>query len=392
MNKYEEDLNFLLKELEKRHICFYFYHSKEEILELKNKLIKLYPLDNIYNLYYVANYIISVTLDKYDQHTKLLPFFKMLPININYIDGRLYIMNSTPTEAKLKYIKKINGIDINELLNEYKLIVPRSTPENYILNLRSSYNSILNMFILKTLPSIDKSCSEFEIELSDGSILKYNYKEKYPYPNKTNKENLSYEIIDNSIIKIHYDYCFDKSNAMQYLIYSLKSMNYTKYIIDIRGNPGGNSDTIEPLIEFLNNKDYQIVTLVDNCVFSAGRWAIESLKKIGSKFIGTKIGMPSNSFGNIGEPIYLPNSQLKLMYSTKYFPFTRNAPISIDNQEEFKKFNIPENQKFFIPFEFTPDIFCENSIEDIENNYDRVLNEGIKYLDKNYTQNEKIKM
>jgi hypothetical protein len=59
---------------------------------------------------------------------------------------------------------------------------------------------------------------------------------------------------------------------------------------------------------------------------------------------------------------------------------------------KFKKFNIPENQKFFIPFEFTPDIFCENSIEDIENNYDRVLNEGIKYLDKNYTQNEKIKM
>ena len=42
--------------------------------------------------------------------------------------------------------------------------------------------------------------------------------------------------------------------------------NITKFIIDIRGNTGGNSNIIKPLIKYLDGK--QVITLVDKYVFS----------------------------------------------------------------------------------------------------------------------------
>ena len=69
-----------------------------------------------------------------------------------------------------------------------------------------------------------------------------------------------------------------------------KDNNITNFIIDIRGNFGGNNTVIYPLLDFLKNSNFNVITITDRNVFSSGRFALIDLINIGSKTIGEDIG------------------------------------------------------------------------------------------------------
>ena len=111
MNEYKSDVDYLIKELEDKHICFYFDKSKEETDNYIKSIIQKYPVNTIWDLYYVCTSIISNTLGPYDQHTNVYPIQKDWPSILKYIDNKLYLIESDNEKAKFKYIVKINNIE-----------------------------------------------------------------------------------------------------------------------------------------------------------------------------------------------------------------------------------------------------------------------------------------
>lgn len=154
--------------------------------------------------------------------------------------------------------------------------------------------------------------------------------------------------------------------------------NITKFIVDIRGNTGGNSNIIKPLIKYLDGKE--VITLVDKYVFSSGRFAIVDLKRIGSIFVGTNIGTTLNCFGNVSRneiDAYL----LPISYKYFYYDELSISMIGIDKKSDFIKFkNNINNKKYFESQIFEPDYYVEKTIEDYKNNYDRQLEFAIGLL------------
>lgn len=377
MNEYKSDIDYLIRELEDKHICFYFDKSKEEVAEYTEKIIQKYPVNTIWNLYYVGTSIISKTLGPYDQHTNIYPIQKDWPSILKYIDNKLYLIKSDNEKAKFKYIVKINNVHIDKLIDEYRNMLYCENEAYFIFSIESFLFGFCNMFIIKSLPSINKEDDNIKIELNDGTVLDYEYNGKYEYFRYDIKENMSFYLKDGIPI-ITYNRCRDEENKMNKLVKSLSKIDISKIIVDLRYNGGGNSSIIKPLIELLKKRKSKIIILVNEKVFSAGCFAITDLKELGGVSIGTDVAMPMNSFGNLGEGFKLPKSKLEGNYSYKYFYFDFSQCYNLCTKEDFAKFNTADNKHYFKPIYLKPDVCCKENIENIKNEKDIVLEKAIE--------------
>ena len=380
---YKKELKQILNIIEEKHIDMYFNITKEELNKYVEELLNKHELKDEYDLYYYTNVIIKKIFDRFDSHTYLIwndADFN-LPIRLRYIDNKLYITRTDEDNIDLLYgqILKINNVDINKLIEEIKAMTAYSTAGYLQIKIETIlYNGIK----LKSLPSIDSNTKEFEYEiLKDNKIVKRKLTKQTNELIDLNKwkKNYSYEIIDNSIYVVYNACKEDYKGQMQELVNNIKQIseekNIENFIIDLRGNMGGNADYIKPLIEFLKGK--KVVTLTNNYIFSGGRWALIDLKNIGSKFIGTEIGTTLNCFGNI--KVERPSKYI-LPVSEKYFYYDENSKSikQIKEKEDFIEFkNNIDNQKYFEPQIFEPDYYVENTIEDYKNQYDRQLDSAL---------------
>lgn len=381
----KEKIKDILNLIEERHIDMYFNISKEELDRYIDEIIEMYDINDDYSLYYYTNMIIKKIFGIYDSHTKLL-FEKgdfYLPVRLKYINNKLYIIRTTKETKTLLYseVKKIENIDINIIIEEIKSIVASST-EEYVTSQIELF--LINGYKIKSLPSIDSKLDEFNFTVnSDEKIIdmKLTKDEGYLLPVNKPKENYSYELKDDKII-IVYNKCREEYDGQMIEFVNKiesesKKFGIEKFIIDIRGNQGGNSEIINPLIEFL--KDKKTVTLVDEYVFSGGRFAILDLKNINSKFVGTGIGTQLNCFGNAPITKY---DNFIIPISNKYFYMDTSYSYDdfryADTKEKFKK--LKQNKELFVPQIFEPDYYSKKNIDDYKVGFDRELEFAIELL------------
>lgn len=145
---------------------------------------------------------------QYDSHTRLI--FKnsrcSLPIQLKYIDKKLYIVKTSVNYENINYgyIKKINGVGIDQLISELELIVPYSTIGFFESQIESTFK---NMFKMKSLPSvandIDIDSFHYTIVKNDVEMDVNLFPEDFSFSNDT---NYSMEINDNVMI-ITYNSC-----------------------------------------------------------------------------------------------------------------------------------------------------------------------------------------
>lgn len=162
MNEYKSDVDYLIKELQDKHICFFFDKSKEETDDYIKNILQKYPVNTIWDLYYVSTSIISNTLGPYDQHTNVYPNQKDWPSILKYIDNKLYLIESDNEKAKFKYIVKINNVDIEKLIDEYRNMMCCENEAYFIFSIESFLFGFSNMFIIKSLPSIKKKMTLYQ--------------------------------------------------------------------------------------------------------------------------------------------------------------------------------------------------------------------------------------
>jgi len=370
MNKYNNAIIEMINILEKEHLSFPLEVSKEELNDYVNIVLGK-NINNDYDFNYYANNIIKYALNSYDSHTKLActSFSKnKLPIKLKVINNKLYIIDTYGYDnIKYKKIVHINDIEINKLIKEIDFMTCSSTKEHLCDIVESSF---VYPESLRCLESINNDCKNIKIDFSDNSNIVFDANKEYPKLSEI--KNYSYEINENIII-IHINKCtLEYPDQIIDLISELKEKEINNYIIDIRGNGGGDDTIFNPLIQHL--KDKNIITLVDNKVYSSGRHLLMYLKQIGSKTIGTGISTSLNSFGARKRINLESLDNYRLNITTKYLYFDDNLNmLSINSKDDLNKLD----KDIFKPQIFKPDIYVENSIDDYRNGVDKQLEVAI---------------
>lgn len=387
MMDYKEQIDKCIHFLEKEHLDFYFSVSKEDLEKYVIQLEKRYPLKDDYDFYYVMNCIIKYACNKHDSHTMM--YFKkssFTPIKMHFIQGIPYITYIHESYAKyndLLYseVIGINGVDMKQIEKELEAIIPYST-KGWLYD--SMRGALTNISVIKSLPSIQNNCQTITFEVLDKHHEKKKIKISLPAPNINipAKPYIYWELKDN-IIVIHYWKCRENyENQMQQIVKEISEVaeknNIHQYIVDIRNNQGGNSNIINPLIHYLDGKD--IITLVNNGVFSSGRFALEDLQRIGSKVIGCDVGTSLNAFGDMNpNKMEMDSFILGTIKTYWYCDTSKHMIYGQKSKKEFKEFKKDVKNKAYLENDyFKPDIYVENSIDDYRNGYDRVLDTALQ--------------
>ena len=376
MKKYNNDLDYLINLLEAVHPNLYQNISKEEIYKLINNLkIK----DNISSLSQFIYQTKLILAKINDPHTILIDYVCKVPFDLKIIDDHAYIIRTSDKYSDVLFgeIISINDVDVKEIIDEIGKSISYLCDEWKENMLERSLN---NIALLWALPSLNEKKS-FTYEIKINNEVKkatFNIGEEYLI---SDKPVLPYSYsIDNSkhLMTIRYSSCKEDENYNFSLFLSdikksVEEGKISNFIVDLRGNKGGNASVIDPLIKYLKRKN--IVTLVDKGVFSSGSLAVLDLRKIGSIFIGTRIGTPFNCFGDT-QTYKLPESGLTGFVSKKYFYIDESGILlSVASKKEYDE-KITNKEKIMKFFE--PDIYAENSIDDYKNGVDRAYEEALQ--------------
>ena len=110
------------------------------------------------------------------------------------------------------------------------------------------------------------------------------------------------------------------------LMEAVNEYPFTKFVVDLRLNSGGNSGIADPLIDVLAadervNQPGRLFVIIGRHTYSSAILNALSLKeKTAAILVGEPSGGRPNHYGEVRQ-LTLPNSGLTVSYSTKYFQF-----------------------------------------------------------------------
>lgn len=246
---------------------------------------------------------------------------RFLSQNLFYFNDKIYLAK----DDQLLEVKSIGGWQIEKICKEFDKYLSYETKEWRNVQL----NKMLNFVLLYEVLGIDYG----NIELMNGQVLNCStsdiFFDDYSYlpPFKSRNEKFyDCTVLDNHILLIDYFSCSElhKGDFLKFLEdvkEKWKNSQIDSFIIDIRGNMGGDSELILPLFNFLKEKKLKGVILTDNRVFSSGTFVAYYAKHmLSSMLIGQSLGQGAVRFGQSSGQIIL-DDKLFIRYTEKYFDF-----------------------------------------------------------------------
>ncbi len=387
-----EDIDFLKNTLAKKHINAYHTISKEDyakkFIDLKSDVLKLEDYEIKLRIAQIVASIGDAHTSSqlnFDTGTGFYPFelswlgkdLKVLAIDKSYSDiigNSLIAINNMPIEDVIANVNtlishennqwiKLNNVQLiksPEVLKFLEIATEDTAEFTFIddkgntkkLKLSPKASDIKDIIQVKDLMPKKPLCMKHE-----GNYFKKIYWYEY--------------IPDDKIMYFQYNSCIDRNVAKRYgyknyeqfpefdkfseqLVKELNNREIEKFIIDLRGNPGGDSRLFSNFVNELCNIEKlkhkgKIFVITGRNTFSSGLIACIELKYLTKAlFFGEPTGENVNHYGEV-RSISLPNSKIMVSYSTKYFELS----------SEYK-----EN--------FIPDVLIEQSFNNYINGIDDV--------------------
>lgn len=374
--KYKKIYDEFIKKYEEIHVNPWHEISKDELNDIYKELVNKMDIVDEYNFGYFMNFIIKRLSGLTDAHTK---YSKTITIPLNFRMFGNDILVDYPNEIKGSKLISINNIPINQIINELDSIITYGTDGKKRYEIEKA---LFNKSILFGLPSL-RNGEELEYEFIDinRKNIKKRFKKEENYNNMFNFKEYEYghpgeyKFIKNALVYKHSSVQDMFKEQIEESIKKLQSedlSNIYTFIIDIRGNSGGNSLLNSWLMNFIkNNPDKELICLTDYRVFSSGSFALMNLIDLGATTIGEEIGTPINSYGNSN---WFNIDDHRFSVSKRYFNRLLNTQAT--TKEEFS--NLPEEAKKAIIFH--PDILVEQTKEDYINGVDTILEYALNFI------------
>ncbi len=309
----------------------------------------------------------------HDGHTSIelpqdvVPFLEVYPYATSVVGGELVILSVGKgyEDCLGKTIVEFNGRNIDEVINAVKSYISFDT-EAYAT---SKVSDNLNIRQMLDYAGINAEDGVVRMKFSDGSEASFapvlysklsdvEFVSYITQVARTLYVTSSYECYDLSAdcLFMQYNACqnadgYSVSDFSEFVLNAIDNMGFSKLIIDLRFNGGGNSMLLDPFIGELKTRIKQGkckgYVLIGTNTFSSAVLNAWGLKKAGCMLVGTPTGGAINHYGELGT-CSLPESGINVYYSTKHFVLDSSAP----------------------PGSIEPDFFVDNTIEDYLNCYD----------------------
>ena len=351
--------------------------TEEELEKLYNELIASMDVNDEYTFKYFMGFIIKRLNGTTDAHTKY-EAVSAIPMNFRMFGNEILV--NYPEELKKSKLLSINGISINQIIDELEAVISYGTNGKRRYEIEKSLFNKLLLFGLPSLRIFDTLY--FELETRDGVKVKKEFvknknyfNELFDYDQYRYGNNTAYRFLDNCLIYNHSSIQSKFKEKIEQAINNLKKedlSNINTFVIDIRGNTGGAAALNQILMNFLvENPDKKLICLTDYRVFSGGRYALRDLIKLGAITIGEEISTPTNCYGNSH---WFTINKHNFSVSECYFhPF---VGWSASTKEEFQN---EVTKELYTPHIFIPDILVEETKEDYLKDQDTILNYALEY-------------
>lgn len=380
--KYQNIYEKFVESYKRIHIDPWHEIDEETLNNLHDELVSCIDITDSYNFIYFMDYIIKRLNGKSDAHTKL-DMVSILPINFKIFADEVLV--NYPEELKGASLKSINGISIKQIISEIDAVISYGTEGKRKFETEKALFNKCIMFGLPSLRETSKLIYEFT-NLNGETVTKtFNRKKSddegklFDYEKYLYGDTGSYKITNNVLI---YNHCSVQSQYETKIKDAIKRLEaedlsqISTIIIDLRGNTGGNSGLNSLLTDFLNkHMGKKLICLTDYRIFSAGRYALADLIKLGAITIGEGISTPINCFGESNWVLF---DEYSLSISGCYFnPFIHYTARTKEKLLETK------TSELLKPYIFEPDINVSQNKNDYINDFDTVLNYALNFCKEN---------
>ena len=363
------DLSYLYDFLEKSHPDFYNSLSESEARTiLDEEIVKtgMNPDDEV-SFFFSLQHIASIP---HDSHTGMMLtsdlFYKMsaFPVVFDFFSDDLVVttIESSHSAFLAGTVESVNGVGVDEIIGRAAGIIPHDNDVYLKLQLKNNYLSFAQFY-----SAIGIDADDMTLSFADGTSLtleKIPYEQfvstsfaylRQSYPDTLGQGSYysAYALPDPDTLLINYHACAEMPNfPFRDFVTAVSDLidenGYSRIVIDLRYNGGGNSEVINPLIDVLKEKDAGVFVLIDEGTFSSAVLNALTLKEeLGAVFAGRPSGGSASHYGELKSGT-LPYSAMAFSYSTKFFDNGVSGPLM-------------------------PDILIEKDIDDYRNGIDTDL-------------------
>ena len=355
------DLDYLAKELSEKHYNFFTVKSKDDFLSGINAIKQ--DIKNL-NDFQIALKTQQLIASFGDAHT-MLNFFRLLdenrilPIHVFWASDGLFIVQTTQENKEIlgSQLLSINQIPITTIIDSLstlftvdnraivKIIIPMIISSVQILEYFGFSDSTQIELGLKT------KTNQNQTYILKPSVINQNNKVSFEPDTQAfdikNKDVYftDFYFANEKIYYMLYNVCWSKELELKHrgeenaktmpsfkvfeenALNTLKHQPVDKIIFDLRHNSGGSSPQgtafVEKLAKFLEkNPNIKTYVVIGSATFSSAILNALDFKKLTTAvFVGEETAGKPNHFGEVTS-FRLPNSNLSINYSTKYFKNT----------------------------------------------------------------------
>ena len=342
-----DEFEFMKEEVEMNHKNFFNTVSKELCEEEYKRLSSNIDGISYTDYYFVLSSFLALSNDS---HTSLeagdiYSYFMYYPLQLNYVGDKVYVVSglSDYKDYMGKEVTAINGVNIKVIEEKVSLVVPHDNTVYLKLWLNNQLN---NTSFLSFIDVADSDKAPVTLTFSDGKNVSLSptlsqeidrddiisaFSSYSPYIYQGYYRAME---IRDDVLLISYNTCSDNpSYPMKNFTSDLKKVlskkKYSKIIVDLRYNGGGNSAVLNSVIKLLKKEKCSKYALIGENTFSSAILNALSLKDDADfTLVGTPTGGSINHYGEL-KSFTLPETGWEVYYSSKYFKLSKNYEGSI---------------------------------------------------------------
>ena len=334
---WRQDIDYFAQELPKRHIQLFYQLPRStfesELLSVRQDLPKLSDKQVQLRLQQIAAQV-------GDLHTRLiLNRGSIFPITLAYFGDEVHVVAVLHDQLKHLLGASLVGIDnanINDIVEKASTLISAENKFAKKFFLPSMMRDAESIHFLKITQTLAHAKFKFQ---SNGKILEVELdslepsssmnwirsQTSTPLSRSHPTEIYWYKYLDESrALYINYARCEDRKDLpfrtfVKAIANTMDQVTVDKVILDLRTNPGGREDVILPLIYELKKRNVKVMVLIGNGTFSSAFGNALTIKhQLNGVLVGEPTGQKPNAFGEV-ETFTLPNSRIKVQFSTKYW-------------------------------------------------------------------------
>lgn len=346
--KWIEALDFLYRELPRRHKNLYFNMNKSDFLESIQSLKRDLPrLESNEIKVRIARIIASVG----DAHTSInIPVYYLCPLEFYWFSDGIYSINTAKSDEAMLYkkITHIDGMEIDKVIEKLSTIISHEN-QSFLKSLLPKYLPAIELLyglkIARNLNGLTFTFQNKKGNQEECFVNSYPFheyieqlqanrinisEEELPLYRKNKVQNYWMKYIEEAkTLYFNYRACKEMVSEPvedfgKRLLNFIKTNSIEKLVIDMRNNNGGNSTLLDPFIGELEkcdqiNQTGKLFVIIGRDTFSSALLNAFSLKNnTNAILVGEPSGGKPNCYGEV-QRFTLKESGFTISYSTKYY-------------------------------------------------------------------------